>query len=559
MEQIAAQFGVAVQQAEYVNQIRAQSQALGKQAEREKNFVRFLVKINQQIVEQSQQKLTLESLFRTSTYELRRLLKADRVAISRFNPDWSRELICENISAGCLKLVGTEAAVVEDPDLQETKGGRYRNHENLVVNDIDSAELSTFELEWFEELGIKACAITPIFEGERLWGLLATYQNDRARLWEESEMYLLTQASVQLGVAIQQADYLEQVQGQSEQLARAVEREKTAKEQLQQRAAQLLIAVKPSFTGDLTVRAPITEDEIGTIADAYNGTVQSLRKIVLQVQAAAKQVVQTTEGNGAAVEKFSAQAQQQFQQLNRALDQIEQVTNSTEVAAQSVQQVESAVQQSNQTLEKGDSAMNLTVGSILTIRETVSETAKRIKRLSESSQKISKVVQLINNFATQTNLLAMNAALEATRGGDSGRGLSVIADEVRSLSHQSTAATTEIEELVQEIQTETAEVSKAMDIGLERVLEGTGLVDESRESLNAIVEATDQISKLVEKIALATQVQREQAETVTQVMKDVGAIANQTSEDSIQISESFQGLLALAQDLNKSTGQFKVN
>lgn len=558
LKQIAAQFSVALQQAGYVNTIEEQSEQLAQAAEREKNFVRFLVKINQRIIEQSQQKLALESLLKASTQELRKLLKVDRVAISRFTPDWNREFVAEDISAGCIRLAGGEAALVENPDLQESQGGRYRDRQNLIIDDIDSAELTSFESEWFEQLGIKACAIVPIFEGEQLWGLLEIYQNNHTRSWQESEVNLLAQASVQLGVAIQQADYLERVQAQSQQLATSIEREKALKEQLQQRASQLLVSVLPALTGDLTVRAPITADEIGTIADAYNETLQSLRKIVVQVQGVAKKLAQTAQGNTAVVQECAVQMGKQFQDLKGALDQIQQMVNLTRTAAGKAKQVEAAVREANQILQKGDTTMNLTVGSILTIRETVSETAQRIKRLSESSQKISKVVQLIGNFATQTNLLAMNAALEATRAGENGRGFAVVAEEVRSLSHQSAAATTEIEGLVAQMQSETEEVAKAMETGIDRVLEGTGLIDEVRESLNEIVAATAQIGKQVEDILQVAHKQHAQAGAVTGAIKNIWAIANHNAEKSRQIAEAFQVLLALSQDLQKSTGQFKV-
>ena len=559
IQQVGGQFSVAVQQAEYIARIQNQTKALAQTEQREKNFIRFLVKINQQIVEQAQQKLTLDNLFKTSTKELRKLLKVDRVTISRFNPDWNSQFICEDVNANYARLVGTEAALVEDPDIQDNRGGRYLEGKNLVMYDPDSTNLSAFELEWLEQLGVKACVITPIFEGESLWGLLGIYQHDRSRLWEEGEVNLIAQASLQLGIAIQQADYLEQVKEQSQQLIDSAEREKAAKELLQERAAQLLISVKPAFTGNLMVRAPITDDEIGTIADAYNGTLQSLRKIVLQVQDASEKVAQSTQDNTTVVQAFADQAQEQFQKLKQALKQIQQIANSTQVASASTQKVETAVQQANQTWQQGDNSMNLTVENILKIRETFSETLNSIKRLSESCQKISKVVQLLGNFTSQTNLVAMNAALEATRAGEYGRGFAVVAEEVRSLSHQSSTANTEIEELVEEIQTETAEVLQVMEMGLQEVTKGTDLVNESRESLNAILAATSQISDLVGDITEVTKVQDQQAEALTKLMKDVGIISNRTYQDSTHVSASFQALLEVARDLQTSAGKFKVS
>jgi methyl-accepting chemotaxis protein PixJ len=203
--------------------------------------------------------------------------------------------------------------------------------------------------------------------------------------------------------------------------------------------------------------------------------------------------------------------------------------------------------------------MNRSVDGILAIRETVAETSKRLKRLSESSQKVSRVVNLISNFTTQTQLLALNAAIEATRAGEYGRGFVVVADEVRSLARQSAEATTEIEQLVQEIQEGTAEVSTAMETGIQQVAQGTNLVTDARQHLSAIVEATTQISHIVEGITQATQVQTQQFQSVTQTMTEVAVIANKTSEESIEISTSFKELLAMAQNLQTSADQFKVD
>lgn len=558
LRQVAIQVGGALQLFEYLIQVRTQSESLAKAAERETNFIRLLAKINQKIIEQSQLQLGIESLFRTSTQEIRRLLKVDRVAILSFKEDWTGEFISEDVAKGYVNLVGTEIALMKDPDVQDTKGRYYRNGESLVAKDIYTSEISNYLLEFSEQLAAKAFVITPIFKADQLWGLLATYQNEQAREWEAGEISLLSQASVQLGVAIQQTEYLEQVEAQSRQLEITVERERNAKEELQQRAIDVLTAVKPAFTGDLTVRAPLTEDEVGTIAGAYNSTLDALREIVEQVQTAAREVTQTTGESNAAIEGLATQAQQQFQELSQALGKIQEMVNSTEATTRNAQQVGVAVQQANQTLQAGDTAMNKTVDSIVAIRKTVSETGKRVKRLSESSQKISKVVNLISNFADQTNLLALNAALEATRAGEYGKGFAVVADEVRSLAHQSAQATTEIEKLVQEIQDETQQVAGAMTTGIKQVAEGTNLVNETRQNLNEIVAATAQISQLVEGITHATRVQTQQAEAVTEVMNQVATIANETSEDSLEISASFQELLAMANELQASVGQFKV-
>ncbi len=549
---IGRQLGSALQQTEYLNQLQAQSDQMAKAAKVSNSLADIIPKILQ-----SQD---TDTIFRVTNQATRLLLKCDRVAIYRFNADWSSDLVAESATKGWNSSEGSQlGAIWPRIDVQETQGGPYRNGESLVVNNIHAANHSPYEIEVLEEFEVKAYVIVPIFKDDKLWGLLGVYQNSEVRSWAEVEVSALKQIGVQIGAAMRQVDYLEQVQQQSEQLAAAAQREKAAKEQIQQEVIQLLTAVRPALNGDLTVRAPVTENEVGTIADAYNNTLQSLRGIVTQVQVASRQVAQTSQESEFAITNLASQAQQQFQSLELGLGQIQKMVEFTEAVESNAQQVDQAVQQANQTVRQGDAAMNRSVDGILAIRETVAETSKRLKRLSESSQKVSRVVNLISNFTTQTQLLALNAAIEATRAGEYGRGFVVVADEVRSLARQSAEATTEIEQLVQEIQEGTAEVSTAMETGIQQVAQGTNLVTDARQHLSAIVEATSQISQIVESITEATQVQTQQFQSVSQTMTDVAAIANKTSAESIEISTSFKELLAMAQNLQVSADQFKVD
>ena len=549
---IGRQLGMALQRVDYLAQLQTQSAQMAKASQVDKSVSQIIPKILQ-----SQD---VQDIFRVTNQAVRLLLKCDRVAIYSFNSDGSSKLVAESVAKGSNSWDGSEIeALLPKIDLKQTQEDEYRHRKTLVVNNIYTVGHSPYEIELLEEFEIKAYVITPIFKEGKLWGLLGVYQNSEARSWAEAEVNALTQICLQVGAAMQQVDYLKQVQQQSEQLAEAAQREKAAKEQIQQEVIQLLAAVRPALDGNLTVRAPVTDNEVGTIADAYNNTLQSLRQIVKQVQESSEKVAQTSQTSESSITGLAIQATQQFESLSLALERIQTMVNSTKAVGKSAQQVEQAVQKANQTVREGDAAMNSTVDGILTIRETVAETSKRLKRLSESSQKVSKVVSLIRNFTSQTQLLALNAAIEATRAGQYGRGFVVVADEVRSLARQSAEATTEIEQLVQEIQEGTAEVSNAMETGIQQVAQGTTIVGDARQHLNAIVEATTQISQLVEGITQATQVQTQQFELVTQTMTDVAAIANQTSDDSKEISASFKELLAMAQNLQASVNQFKVD
>jgi methyl-accepting chemotaxis protein PixJ len=369
----------------------------------------------------------------------------------------------------------------------------------------------------------------------------------------------LTQIAAQLGVVIQRAEYLQQLNLQQQQLAQAAEQEKADKERLQREALSLLKAIEPSLQGDLTVRAPLWEDELGTIADGYNTTLQTLQQLVRQVKSSAEKVRQTCSTSTTAVTQLSDKAQQQSQDLNQALKKLQQMLESIATVATDAHQVEQAVLKTDQTVEAGDLVMEETVKGISEIRETVSETAKKIKNLGESSQKIAKVVSLIDNFANQTNLLAINAAIEATRAGEYGRGFAVVADEIRTLAYQSANATTEIEGLVQEIQTETQEVTEAMELGIMRVVKGTELVNKTRQSLDAIKASTNQISDRVQRITSSTSTQTQQSQLLTKGMTDVAQIANQTSENSLKLASLLQELLVTSEKLQTSISQFKID
>jgi methyl-accepting chemotaxis protein PixJ len=339
----------------------------------------------------------------------------------------------------------------------------------------------------------------------------------------------------------------------------STQEQKQQKEFLQKRALELLMEVDPVSRGDLTVRANVTPDEIGTVADSYNAIIRSLRQIVGKVQGAATSVTETAEGNDIAVKKVASEANEQVEAIANALDQLQRVMLASEGMSARALQAAEQVQQSNAMVQAGDAAMNRTVAGISTIRETVSETAKKVKRLGEASQKISKVVNLIGNFAAQTNLLALNAAIEAARAGEEGRGFSVVAEEVRALAQQSAAATADIEQLVEEIQAQTNEVVAAMEAGTEQVVAGTELVEESRQKLGQISASSTLVNQLIQEISQASKEQTQAATEVGQTMSNVASIAYDTSKGSEEVSASFSKLLEVAQELQLSVAQFKVS
>ena len=558
--EITQQMSVAFKQAALLAQIQSNNQELARRSQRERSIIQLSSRLMSRFASIVQKNNSPKKIMQFATNELRQVLEADRVAIYRFASDWSGTFIVESLGNGWPKLVGTELAQVKDSYIQENSGGRYLRGESLKVSDIEQAEQNDFPTSLLlEEWKAKAYLLVPIFKGEQLWGLLGIYQNDRPREWVSSEQAILEQVATNLGVTLQVGEYFSQLRSQETQLSELAEQERTKRENLELGALRVLQALEPSFQGDLTVRAPISEDEIGTIADGYNTTIQSLRELVRQVQGTAARVSETSSANSESVTQLSQQAQTQVEELKKALQQLDLMVASAEEVATCANKVELQVEQANRTVQSGDSLMEKTVDEIMEIRHTVADTGKKIKRLGETFQKITKVVNLIENFATQTNLLALNAAIEATRAGEYGKGFAVVADEVRALAYQSANATTEISRLVNEIQTETNEVTEAMEVGIAQVVKGTNMVRETQQSLNAIVTSTQDIKKLVEEITQAAANQSQQSQILTKVMADVSEISNQTSEGAAEISQSFEKLQNTSRELQTSVRQFKVD
>ncbi|MGH2414509.1 MAG: GAF domain-containing protein, partial [Microcystaceae cyanobacterium] len=318
----------------------------------------------------------------TAVQELRRALKTDRVIVYHFDETWKGTVIAESVTGNFPTALGSQ---IHDPCFADRYVQKYQQGRVQATANIYEAGLTDCHLKQLEPFAVKANLVAPILTRGELLGLLIAHQCDGPRNWEKVEVDFFTQIATQVGFALERSNLLEAQQ-------RGEEEQRSAKEKLQQRALDLLIEVDPVSRGDLTIRAHVTEDEIGTIADSYNATIESLRKIVTQVLGATQQLSSTTSQNESSVRSLSVEAVRQTQDISLALDRIQAMTESIRAVAANAEQAEVAVQQATQTVEAGEVAMNRTVDGIMAIRETVAETTKKVKRLGESSQKISKVV-----------------------------------------------------------------------------------------------------------------------------------------------------------------------
>jgi len=372
----------------------------------------------------------------------------------------------------------------------------------------------------------------------------------RATVYSEDEFGQLAQGFNQLSRVILTT---------TSEAQRKAEENEQAKEDLQRQVIRLLDDVEGAARGDLTVQAEVTADVLGAVADSFNLTIQNLREIVQQVKLATRQVSKGATDSEMFARGLSSDALRQAEELAVTLNSVQVMTDSIQRVAESARQAEEVARSASSTALKGGEAVEKTVIGILAIRETVAETTRKVKRLAESSQEISKIVALISQIASRTNLLALNASIEAARAGEAGRGFAIVADEVRQLADRAAKASKEIEQIVLQIQSETGGVMMAMEEGTQQVIEGTKLAEQAKNSLEDIIQVSNRIDVLVRSITADTVEQTETSRAVAQVMQSVELTAQETSQESQRVSGALQSLVGVARDLLTSVERFRVD
>ncbi|MDX2218822.1 MAG: methyl-accepting chemotaxis protein [Burkholderiales bacterium] len=310
--------------------------------------------------------------------------------------------------------------------------------------------------------------------------------------------------------------------------------------------------------GDLTIRAKVTEDITGAIADSMNYTIDELRSLVTGVNNASTQVsVKSQQAQAVAVqlldaaEKQSKEIQETTQQVLGVAETLTQVSRGAEESAQ-------VAMRSLAASDKGRLAVQNSISGMNDIRDQIQETSKRIKRLGESSQEIGEIVELITDITEQTNVLALNAAIQAASAGDAGRGFSVVAEEVQRLAERSAEATKQIGAIVKTIQADTQDAVAAMEKSTQGVVEGAKLSDAAGQALTEIDSVTKNLATLIQKISSDAQTQAASANKVAKNMQDILEITRQTTVGTQQTASSIQELASVANDLKASVSGFKL-
>jgi twitching motility protein PilJ len=310
--------------------------------------------------------------------------------------------------------------------------------------------------------------------------------------------------------------------------------------------------------GDLTVKTTVTEDITGAIADSVNYAIDELRTLVTTINETSEQVSSSAQETQTTARHLAESAQNQAQRISTATTAINQIASLMDTVSKDSAESADVAERSVKIASRGAEVVRETISGMDSIRDQIQETSKRIKRLGESSQEIGSIVELINDIAEQTNILALNAAIQAASAGEAGRGFAVVADEVQRLAERSASATKRIETLVQTIQSDTNEAVNSMEQTTAEVVAGARLAEDAGSALGDIERVSHDLSALIQNISTQARQQSTAASDISVSMNAIQEITSQTSQGASQTADSIGYLAQLASDLRRSVAHFKL-
>ena len=441
-----------------------------------------------------------------------------------------------------------DVSALEDPDAQFIL--EYVENELFSVVDENVDRILNFSPDLFQARDSANTIFNQspelLSETSELVSLVQNRSHLVTPLWAYVILLAILANIIAIGVALYQASQrrLRETQEQNEQNQNAILR--------------LLDELADLADGDLTTEATVTEDFTGAIADSINYAIDQMRTLVQSIRDTAVNVASSAEQTQATAKQLAEASEHQAQEIAGASAAVNEMAVSIDQVSSNASESSSVAERSVSIAKKGAEVVQNTIKGMDDIREQIQETSKRIKRLGESSQEIGDIVSLINDIADQTNILSLNAAIQASMAGDAGRGFAVVADEVQRLAERSSAATKQIEALVKTIQSDTNEAVISMEHTTSEVVRGARLAQDAGVALEEIENVSTNLAELIQNISNAARQQSSSAAHISNTMNVIQEITSQTSSGTNQTAESIGNLAEMAAELRESVAGFKL-
>ncbi len=529
------------------DRLTASEQSLSGEVTRQEGQTREAQSLNS-IVEKMRRTLDFDSITKTAVSEIQSMMQADRVLIYKFS---DRTFKGVAVAESVVKPYPVALGVAIDDLLKLSDKPDADTQPFWCLDDVQDGVTSDRHRDHLAQYQVQANLVAPIRRDNQLMGLLAVHQCSGPRTWQVHEMNSIVQLANQIGYALDQAQILQQQQ-------QMFESTESLKNDLQSQIMVLLQQISASAQGDLTVRASATTGDLGTIADFFNGIIKNLQQLVVQVQDSTRQVNTLLKDDEESVRSLSQDAEQQFTAIAAFRNRLIEMTTSMTYVAQQAHLAGQVTSQANETVFANETSMDLAVTKISMLRSTIEDTAQKVRQLGQSSAQISRIVSLIKEFAVQTDVLSVNAGLEANRAGEQGRGFAIIASEIGGLASRSSQAAREITQIVESIQLETSALAEAMSEGTTQAADSSHQVRNAKQTLAQLTVTAQKVNTLVQGISQAALTQSATAESIQSLMVTVETLSTTTANTTHKVSKALTQTIETAKELQRSVEIFKV-